>query len=127
MLRHLSLPIRSSKVYLIKPEVKEHFAEFQFEWTFNLEKAPGWGGIFERMIKSAERCLKKSVGRASMTYDELSTLVTEIEAVLNSRPLTYVSTVDLEEPLTPSHLLLGYRILSLPDPTTLTMTNRQMI
>ena len=87
----------------------------------------GGGGIFERMIKSAKRCLKKSVERASVTYDELSTLVTEIEAVLNSRPLTYVSTVDLEEPLTPSHLLLGYRILSLPDPTTLNMTNRQMI
>ena len=40
----------------------------------------------------------------------------KIEAVLNWRPLTYVSTDDLEEPLTPSHLLLGYRVLSLPDP-----------
>ena len=83
------------------------------------------GGMFECMIKSAKRCLKKSVGRASLTYDELSTLVTEIEAVLNSRPLTYVSTDDLEEPLTPSHLLLGYRVLSLPDPT-LTMMNQQV-
>ena len=90
--------------------MKKHFAELHVEWTFNLEKAPWWGGIFER-------CLKKSVGRTSLTYDELSTLVTEIEAVLNSRPLTYVSTDDLEEPLTPSHLLLGYRVLSLPDPT----------
>ena len=81
--------------------------------------------MFECMIKSAKRCLKKSVGRASLTYDELSTLVTEIEAVLNSRPLTYVSTDDLEEPLTPSHLLLGYRVLSLPDPT-LTMMNQQV-
>ena len=69
------------------------------------------------MIKSAKHCLKKSVGRASLTYDELSTLVTEIEEVLNLRPLTYVSTDDLEEPLTLSHLLLGYRVLSLPDPT----------
>ena len=73
----------------------------------------GGGGIFERMIKSAKRCLKKSIGRASLTYDELSTLVIEIEAVLNSRLLTYVSMDDLEEP---SHLLLGYRVLSLPDP-----------
>ena len=102
---------------LNEPEVKKHFAELRVEWAFNLEKAPWWGGIFERMIKSAKRCLKKSVGRASLTYDELLTLVTEIEAVLNSRPLTYVSTDDLEEPLTPSHLLLGYRVLSLPDPT----------
>ena len=99
-----------------EPGVKKHFSELRVEWTFNLEKAPWWGGIFERMIKSAKRCLKKSVGRASLTYDELSTLVVEIEAVLNSRPLTYVSMDDLEEPLTPSHLLLGYRVLSLPDP-----------
>ena len=88
-------------------------------------RPPGGGGMFECMIKSAKRCLKKSVGRASLTYDELSTLVTEIKAVLNSRPLTYVSTDNLEEPLTPSHLLLGYRVLSLPDPT-LTMMNQQV-
>ena len=42
---------------------------------------------------------------------------TEVEAVLNSRPLTYVSSEDATEPLTPSHLLVGYRILTLPDHT----------
>ena len=75
------------------------------------------GGIFERMIKSAKRCLKKAIGRACLTYDELLTLVTEVEAVLNSRPLSYIAMDDLEEPLTPSHLLLGYRVLTLPDPS----------
>ena len=68
------------------------------------------------MIKSAKRCLKKSIGRACLTFDELLTLVTEVEAVLNSRPLSYISMDDLEEPLTPSHLLIGFRALSLPDP-----------
>ena len=77
----------------------------------------GGGGIFERMIKSAKRCLKKSIGKNCLTHDELLTLVTEVEAVLNSRPLTYVSSEDTTEPLTPSHLLVGYRILTLPDPT----------
>ena len=43
-------------------------------------------------------------------------MVTEVEAVLNSRPLTYVSSEDVEEPLTPSHLMFGYRVMSLPDP-----------
>ena len=42
----------------------------------------------------------------SLTHDELLTLVTEVEAVLNSRPLTYVSSEDTTEPLTPSHLLV---------------------
>ena len=52
-------------------------------------------------------------GRAS----ELHTLtaVVEIEAVINSRPLSYVSSADFEKPLTPSHLVVGRRLLNLPD------------
>jgi len=33
------------------------------KWSFNLEKAPWWGRIFERMIKAMKRCLKKTIGR----------------------------------------------------------------
>ena len=43
------------------------------------------------------------------------TILAEVEAIVNSRPLSYVSPSDLEEPLTPSHLLVGRRLLSLPD------------
>lgn len=52
--------------------------------------------------------------KACVTYEELLTILTEIECVLNSRPLTYVYTEDLEETLTPSHFLCGKRLLSLP-------------
>lgn len=48
-------------------------------------------------------------------HDELITAVVEIEAILNSQPLSYVSIDDLEEPLKPSHLIAGRRLLSLPD------------
>ena len=72
-------------------------------WDFNLEKGPWWGGIFERLVKSTKRCLRKVIGTARLSYDELLTVVTEVEGVLNSRPLTYVSSEDVEEPLTPSH------------------------
>ena len=34
--------------------------------------------------------------------------------ILNSRPLSYVSSEELEEPQTPSHLLLGFRVIRLP-------------
>ena len=98
-------------------ETTKFSGKFEVEWNFNLEKAPWWGGIFERMIKSAKHCLKKAIGKNCLSYDELHTLVVEIEAVLNSRPLTYVSSEDVEEPLTPSHLLVGYRIMTLPDPS----------
>ena len=92
------------------------FTNFRVEWQFNLEKAPWQGGIFERMIQSAKRCLKKAIGHNCLTLDELLTLVIEVEAVLNSRPLTYVYSDETIEPLAPSHLLNGFRILSLPGP-----------
>ena len=67
--------------------------------------------------KSTKRCLKKTLGKACLTYEELLTVLTEVECVLNSRPLSYLYPDDLEEPLTPSHLSSGRRLLSLPDTT----------
>lgn len=97
------------------PEVTRHLSNKGIEWSFNLPKAPWWGGFFERLIGSAKRCLRKILGNARLTYEELLTAVLDVEVVLNSRPLTYVSTEDFEEPLTPSHLIFGRRLLSLPN------------
>lgn len=72
--------------------------------------------MFERLVKSMKQCLKRVVGGAKLTLDELQTVVTEAEATLNSRLLSYVSTEDLDEPLTPSHLIVGRRLFSYPDP-----------
>ena len=55
------------------------------------------------------------IGKAKFSYYELLTAITEVEMIVNSRPISYMSTDDLEEPLTPSHLLIGRRVLSLPD------------
>ena len=87
------------------PEVQGYFAGMHIQWSFNLEKAPWWGGIFERMIQSVKRCLRKTIGMGRLTMDEL----------VNSRPLSYLSAEDMEEPLTPSHLITGRRLLSLQD------------
>lgn len=107
---------RTLAAALKDPEVKHYFADISVKWSFNLDKAPWWAGVFERMIQSAKRCLRKTIGNAWLTYDELMTSVIEVEMILNSRPLSYVSSEDIEEPLTPSHLLVGYRVLSLSDP-----------
>ena len=80
---------------------------------FNVEAAPWWGGFFERLVKSVKLSLKKCLRNARLNYDELSTTLVEVEAVLNSRPLTYVYD-EFEEPLTLSHLVIGRRILSIP-------------
>ena len=50
-----------------------------------------------------------------LSYDELNTIVIEIESIINSRPISYLSTDNIEEPLTPSHLMIGRRLLDLPD------------
>jgi hypothetical protein len=85
------------------------------KWMFNVERAPWWGGVFERMIGSTKRCLKKMIGKSKLSYDELFTILIEIEAVVNSRPISFVSSDDLSEPLTPAHLLIGRHLLTLPD------------
>ena len=96
-------------------DVNNYLAESRCKWTFNVEGAPWWGGAFERMVQSTKRCLKNMVGQASFTHDELLTAVTEIEPIINFCPLLYISAGDTEEPLTPSPLLIGRRVINLPD------------
>ena len=69
-------------------------------------------------MRSIKRCLKKTIAGATLTYEELHTVVVEGEMILNCRPLSYVSGKDTEETLTPSHLICGRRLMSLPDSNT---------
>ena len=43
-------------------QVSEHLTNEQVEWQFIVEKAPWWGGYWERMVQSIKRCLKKTIG-----------------------------------------------------------------
>ena len=71
-------------------------------------RAPWWGGWLERLIGSVKSTLKRSVGKRSLTRVELETTLHEVEACINSRPLTFVGDeLDSGAPFTPSLFLLG--------------------
>ena len=55
--------------------VKEYFSNIGIKWSFNLERAPWWGGVFERMVQTMKRCLRKIIGNACLTYEELLTSI----------------------------------------------------
>eukprot|EP00731_Ephydatia_muelleri_P025283 Em0017g366a len=87
------------KTLMDSPEVERHILDLRIQWTFILEK----GGFYKRLIQSMKRCLRKAIGKARMDYDELVTVLVEVEATLNSRPISYLSSEDTGKPLTPSH------------------------
>ena len=74
-----------------------------FQWNFLPEAAPWWGGFWERLVGSVKRALKASLWNSSLSSDEFTTVVTELEDAINRRPLC--SDSDEEEVLTPSHFL----------------------
>lgn len=52
-------------------------------WDFNLEKAPYWDGDFERLVRSTKHCLQMVISTACLSYNELLTVITEVEVILN--------------------------------------------
>ena len=66
------------KKLLLAPRLSEHFKLKGVRWIFIPESAPFQGGFWERMVRSVKRCLIQVVGRALVTYDELTTLLVEI-------------------------------------------------
>lgn len=61
------------------------------QWHFIPPYSPHMGGLWEAGIKSVKPHLRRSLSKALLTYEEMYTMLTQVEAVLNSRPLTPVS------------------------------------
>ncbi|XP_055947045.1 uncharacterized protein LOC129980690 [Argiope bruennichi] len=89
----------------------------QVTWKFIPPRSPNFGGLWEAGDKSFKHHLKRVVGNARLTMEQFLTIVIQIEGILNSRPLTPLSSDPNNfEILTPGHFLIGRPINCIPDP-----------
>lgn len=100
----------------LKREIEERnhrlatiFTNSTTRWMFNPPGAPHMGGVWERMVRSVKAAIGTILEAQRRPNDEvLETVIIEAEAMINSRPLTYIPLESAEqEALTPNHFLLG--------------------
>ncbi|XP_045541886.1 uncharacterized protein LOC106717931 [Papilio machaon] len=78
------------------------------KWRYIPPGSPNFGGLWEAGVKSIKYHIKRTIGEATLTFEELYTVLVQIEACLNSRPLSPMSDhPDDFEPLTPAYFLVG--------------------
>ena len=64
--------------FSLNQDIGHYMEGHRIKWRFNLSPCPWAGGLFERMVKSVKRCLRKVLGNARLNPEELTTLMTEI-------------------------------------------------
>ena len=86
------------------------------QWKFIPERSPHFGGLWEAAVKSMKLHMRRIVGDVKLTFEEMTTVLSQIEACLNSRPLVpFPSSEEGLDVLTPGHFLIGRPLESLPD------------
>lgn len=109
--RELGLFLKHSKDDLIASCVND-----SIEWSFIPPYSPHFGGLWEAGVKSVKHHLKHVLANAQLTFEEFTTALCQIEAILNSRPISPLSSDPNDLlPLTPAHFLVGKTLISAPD------------
>ncbi|XP_055943510.1 uncharacterized protein LOC129974066 [Argiope bruennichi] len=105
---------RAVHIELVK--IQEYASVKKVLWKFNPPSAPWWGGFWERLIGMLKSILRKILGKASLQFEELYTVLCDAEGIINSRPLTYLSE-DNEDliALTPAMFLQDVKEIGVPD------------
>ena len=98
----------------------EELADDGVTWRFITVASPHLGGLWEAAVKSTKNHLKRVLGETKLTYEEFTTVLVQIEACLNSRPL-YPMSNDPEDldAITPGHFLITRPIVAPPEPAML--------
>ena len=106
------------KEQLTQNNISQFCSVQHIKWNFIPEKAPNFGGLWESTVKSMKYHLRRVTANVKLTFEEYSTVLAQIEACLNSRPLISLpSNDDGVSVLTPSHFLIGRPMEALPDPS----------
>lgn len=111
--------------YWTEKESLDHLHSKGTEWHFMAPAAPHQGGIYEAAVKSMKFHLKRIIGQKILPYEQFHTLLTQIEAILNSRPLYPLNDDPNDmQALTPGHFPVGEPLITPlpfvidPKPTT---------
>lgn len=98
--------------------LNEYCLPLEIKWQFIPARSPEFGGVWEAGVKSAKCHIKRVVGESKYTYDQWNTLITQIEAILNSRPLVPMSSDPSDiKAISPAHLLIGRELIAIPEPS----------
>lgn len=99
-----------------KEEVYTSLQELGTQWHFIPPASPYFGRLWEAGVKAVKYHTKRVIGDNKLTYEEMCTLMAQIEACLNSRPLCPISdSPDSLEVLTPGHFLIGAPLIAPPE------------
>lgn len=111
-----------TELFKIQNEHSDNYArEFNLKWRFNPPGAPHHGGIFEAAVKSMKHHLIRVIGTQTLTFEEYATILCQVEACLNSRPIAALNDDATNAlVLTPAHFLLGKPLVALPEVEDLT-------
>ncbi|XP_063386121.1 uncharacterized protein LOC134672147 [Cydia fagiglandana] len=114
-LRGADTELKRSLQELDEEDLKNKGVNYGVQWTFIPPASPHWGGAWERLIRSVKTSLKVILKERAPRDEVLSTLMTEVENMVNGRPLTHVSVEPgSEETLTPNHFLIMGQASNLP-------------
>ncbi|XP_070518846.1 uncharacterized protein [Cardiocondyla obscurior] len=118
---------RSADAICKEKTVQEFITNKRITWQFNPPADPHFGGLWEAGVKSVKGHLKRIMGDKTPTLEELSTLLCQIEAALNSRPLgPLTDNIDDLRVLTPGNFLTGDALTAIPQPSLIEVPKNRL-
>ncbi|XP_072170560.1 uncharacterized protein [Diadema setosum] len=108
--------INTLNLRLDQTELREHCSNFKVQWKFGPPGGPHHQGAVERMVQEVKKAMKHLVKADRLPFPEWETVFCQISGLINSRPITAVSSSPLDHPpLDPNHFLIGRGDLPSPD------------